>query len=648
MLPDFALIEVQFPALTHNPTNYGVWEFSAYVETPDALNGVGPTDWLPLQGVALSTSPPGEYFATPVLAFPGADPAGPLGTVAGSDKYCSLRVDLRSLPSTIDTMIIALYGQIADYNITGGTGINDGKEGTLLSSTFYGALTKDYRPFSLTGWTPGALSAAANKLFIKASLGDVSAVMISSFPELAGVPYELLGDGTGDWSINGQFKTGAFAGPWTPDTLATTWGDTLLTRPSGVTPNDNPNPWAWRTMAVPSVGFTYDSLSLIQNWGAGVLKKKTLDCSILELLDNSIGGTGLSYAASVPLTAPAANFATPFNFYQIKYYVPTWNYSNSRSGTIKALGVSGVDLWTAHAQRDSAFDPGSQSWEDPGIYPGRVALADLGTATMESGPSTGDYYPKSHFGHHRLGRILITRSTGAITFEPEVPPPTDGTPDGDGAVGDGSAPGRTDNPHLRVWTFSLDEHDYYVLRLGDSLTLVYDVYSEQWMDWTDFDSLTWRAHCGRNWIGAEALADTYGSNVVVGDDTYGLLWFLDPEQPFDDNPLGAVTPSYFARVTVGQVPMKGREVLPCFAVWLTADMGDPAYSGAAVTLWMSDDAGATWESQGYIQVTPGENRPELAWYSLGQIEAPGRLFKIFDDGAITRIDGLEMNDPDDK
>jgi hypothetical protein len=76
-------------------------------------------------------------------------------------------------------------------------------------------------------------------------------------------------------------------------------------------------------------------------------------------------------------------------------------------------------------------------------------------------------------------------------------------------------------------------------------------------------------------------------------------------------------------------------------------MGEPAYPGAAVRLEISDDAGATFDDMGSVGITDSANYPELAWYSLGQIEAPGRLFKITDDGAIARIDGLEMNDPDD-
>lgn len=209
--------------------------------------------------------------------------------------------------------------------------------------------------------------------------------------------------------------------------------------------------------------------------------------------------------------------------------------------------------------------------------------------------------------------------------------------------------GRIANPRLRAWTFTLDGHDFYVLRMGDDLTLVYDLYSEQWVEWQSGDLPFWRPNCGMNWAGAVGLADEYGSNVLIGDDTYGLLWFLDPDQPYDENPdsLALQQEAFFERITMGQVPMKGREVLPCYSVWLTTDMGAPAYTGAGVTLSTSDDGGATFDDHGLVTVTAGEFSPEISWYSLGQIGAPGRLFKIVDDGAIMRIDGLEMNDPDD-
>jgi len=209
--------------------------------------------------------------------------------------------------------------------------------------------------------------------------------------------------------------------------------------------------------------------------------------------------------------------------------------------------------------------------------------------------------------------------------------------------------GHTENPRIRAWTFTLDGHDFYVIRLADILTLVYDTYSEQWMDWQDFTHTYWRPNIGTTWIGASALAQNFGSSVVCGDDTWGLLWFLDPNQPFDEHPDDSHPEQqvYFERITMGQVPMRGRENLPCYAAWLTTDMGDPAYDGAGVRLEISDDAGVTFDDMGTVVVVTGAAYPELSWYSLGQIEAPGRLFKIVDDGAIARIDGLEMNDPDD-
>lgn len=208
--------------------------------------------------------------------------------------------------------------------------------------------------------------------------------------------------------------------------------------------------------------------------------------------------------------------------------------------------------------------------------------------------------------------------------------------------------GRAEDTILRSWTFSLDGHDFYVLRLGDASTLVYDLYSEQWTEFQSADLAFWRANCGINWSGGEGLGALYGSNVIVGDDFFGVLWFLNPQQGYDTHPSIDGDVQYFERITMGQVPIKGREVLPCYATWLTTDMGAPAYDGAGVRLLTSDDGGRTFDDHGLVTVTAGEFSPELSWYSLGQIGAPGRLFKIVDDGAIVRIDGLEMNDPNDR
>jgi hypothetical protein len=66
--------------------------------------------------------------------------------------------------------------------------------------------------------------------------------------------------------------------------------------------------------------------------------------------------------------------------------------------------------------------------------------------------------------------------------------------------------GRIQNPKLRAWTFTLDGHDFYVLRLGMDLTLVYDVYSEQWMDWDAF---------GETLLAGELRHQLGGANTIL-------------------------------------------------------------------------------------------------------------------------------------
>lgn len=206
--------------------------------------------------------------------------------------------------------------------------------------------------------------------------------------------------------------------------------------------------------------------------------------------------------------------------------------------------------------------------------------------------------------------------------------------------------GRSANTRLQDWTFSLDGHDFYVLRLGDEETLIYDLTTEEWVTWADRDNPFWRVRNGINWQGGQKYAQNFGSSILVGDDTFGLLYFLDPKQPYDDNPdnLAVEQQIYFERVVMGQVTLRGRTAVPCYVAWITADMGAPAFTGAGLTLYTSDDAGKTYDDHGLVTVEAGDFDAEISWYSLGQMTAPGRLFKIVDNGAVARIDGLEMND----
>lgn len=209
--------------------------------------------------------------------------------------------------------------------------------------------------------------------------------------------------------------------------------------------------------------------------------------------------------------------------------------------------------------------------------------------------------------------------------------------------------GKVYNPKLRAWWFELDGHEFYVLRLGDVKSLVYDITTGQWSWWSSPELDYWRAGIGTNWTSSGDIPYDYGSNVVVGDDNFGILWVLDPEKGTDDSVReneredGFIKP--FPRVATGQVMTRGRITIPCYQVYLTADPGEPAYVGASVSLSYSDDDGKTFVNASEpIVVDSGNYYQEFAWRSIGLVRAPGRLFRITDDGAFPQINELTIYD----
>lgn len=213
------------------------------------------------------------------------------------------------------------------------------------------------------------------------------------------------------------------------------------------------------------------------------------------------------------------------------------------------------------------------------------------------------------------------------------------------------AAGRIADPTVRAWTFTLDGHDFYVLRLGDEETLIYDLSTQQWVNWDSHTLPFWRLNSGQTWVGGQSLGVMFGSSIVAGDDLAGLLWVLNPERSYDEavSATAANPQAPFIRVVMGQVAMTGREVLPCYAIFLIGDNFGAVNADftASVTLEYSDDAGKTYDLADTITVTPETINQSYEWLSLGQIEAPGRLFRITDNGVFARIDSMTMNDPDD-
>jgi hypothetical protein len=208
------------------------------------------------------------------------------------------------------------------------------------------------------------------------------------------------------------------------------------------------------------------------------------------------------------------------------------------------------------------------------------------------------------------------------------------------------ARGSSTDPSVRAWTFTLDGHNYYVLRLGTQETLVYDDHTQQWYTWSSGDLNIWNAYNGQNWHGGESWAYVYGSNVLVGDDGNGSIYFLNPFQDQDDSPVyGSTLPIPFRREVYGQLPFRGYKKMPCYGVQIQASIGEQADTAIdGVDLYVSDDRGQTYQDCGTINITPGDIDARLYWRSLGSMKAPGRIFKTVDYGALKRIDSMEMLD----
>lgn len=202
--------------------------------------------------------------------------------------------------------------------------------------------------------------------------------------------------------------------------------------------------------------------------------------------------------------------------------------------------------------------------------------------------------------------------------------------------------GRIDDPKVRAWTFTLDGHDYYVLRLGQEETLVFDTLSKEWYVWGSGDSDLWRAYYGVNWIGGRGITAQYGSDVVVGDDGNGSLYVLDHETDVDDDfAFGSEVPRPFTRqITAQHVLIGGYDYIPCFGVQVWGSTGQTVQD--AVQLEFSDDRGVSYQDAGSLTTPVDDYHFRLQWSSLGSMQTPGRLFRITDDGALKRIDGVQM------
>jgi hypothetical protein len=192
-----------------------------------------------------------------------------------------------------------------------------------------------------------------------------------------------------------------------------------------------------------------------------------------------------------------------------------------------------------------------------------------------------------------------------------------------------------DRRELRAWTFKQDDHEFYGVQLGNTMTLVYDKSTDSWCQWRSPELDIWRAVDVTDWEGINLACDPFT----------GKLWHIDPDDRLDygDTPI--------VSTITGGISSRMRKNIANYMAELSLSEGRPPEGfddgSVGLTLRTSDDGGQTYTDHGEIT---GEGIGEdmtVRWYGLGLIPAPGRIFEITDTGYARRIDGLNAEVEDD-
>lgn len=179
----------------------------------------------------------------------------------------------------------------------------------------------------------------------------------------------------------------------------------------------------------------------------------------------------------------------------------------------------------------------------------------------------------------------------------------------------------------RVWEFELDGHTFYVMALGEEGTFLYDEDTQQWAQWDTDGYGAWNMDNGIMWNG----------RVVAGDLIENILWELDPSTTLDD------AWRLIHHVVTGGIDYRSRTGKRNDSLRLAATVGDISPGGTEIRLRISDDRGHTWSDYFVVPLTQGDFSGEIAWRSLGAIQAPGRVYEISDFGGSISIFGADAD-----
>lgn len=181
---------------------------------------------------------------------------------------------------------------------------------------------------------------------------------------------------------------------------------------------------------------------------------------------------------------------------------------------------------------------------------------------------------------------------------------------------------------LRAWTFTQDDHDFYVLQLGGSATYVFDKLTGQWCQWQSPGLAYWSGEDGCDWE---------GFNVCCDPDT-GKIFKIDPDNRLDNNDT-PIASQVFSVITA-----RFRKLVPIFMAEVAISEGRPpaGIDPTTVGIQLRTSDTLNWTDHGVVN---GEETGEMTyarWYGLGLAQSPGILFELTDTGYARRIDGLSI------
>lgn len=190
----------------------------------------------------------------------------------------------------------------------------------------------------------------------------------------------------------------------------------------------------------------------------------------------------------------------------------------------------------------------------------------------------------------------------------------------------------TEPSKIRAWSFNTDQHTYYILRLGNRSTWVFDLVSRKWFNWSSYGEDYFKPHLGTQ-VGGMALA---------ASDEDGTIWKVDADA-LTDAGVG------IERRFTGYVPLKGGWAI-IDSVSLHCAVGVGLVSGQGVEpkvgMRFSTDQGKTWSDWMFEDLGEmGQYETRVIWRRLGRVDAPGIFFEwIVTDPVEVRVSDARLNE----